>query len=154
MYGPEILDLFDLLGPFSLWATAESWAQDGCRRDRFPRYPYIRGSSCVRVTSPTLRCRWRRSHPRQPYIRGSSGSSPNVAEITSLQTTESSATASYPLFWWVFASRHGYYVQPGGGAIHHSVISLIPARVFVAYWKSRLCGRQLRVPTPSVLQSR
>jgi len=35
------------------------------------------------VTSPTLRSRWRRSHPRQPYVRGSSGSSPNVAEITS-----------------------------------------------------------------------
>jgi hypothetical protein len=97
MYGPEILDLFDLLGPFPLGATAELWAQDGCRRDRFPRYPYIRGSSCVRVTSPTLRCRGRRSHPRQPYIRDFSVGSPNVAEITSLQTTESSATASYPL---------------------------------------------------------
>ena len=45
MYGPEILNLFDLLGPFSLVATAESWAQDGCRRDRFLRYPYIRDSS-------------------------------------------------------------------------------------------------------------
>jgi len=83
MYGPEILDLFELLGPFSLGAAAESWAQDGCRRDRFPRYPYIRGSKFVRVTSPTLRCGGRRSHPRQPYIRDSSGSSPNVAEITS-----------------------------------------------------------------------
>jgi hypothetical protein len=56
MYGPEILDLFDLLGPFSLGATAESWAQDGCRRDRFPRYPYIRDSSwCSRdFTDMTL----------------------------------------------------------------------------------------------------
>jgi hypothetical protein len=45
MYGPEILDLFNLLGPFPLGATAESWAQDGCRRDRFLQYPYIRGSS-------------------------------------------------------------------------------------------------------------
>ena len=107
----------------------------------------------VRVTSPTLRCRWRRSHPRQPYIRDSSGSSPNVADITSLQATESSATASYPLFWWVFASRHGYYFQPGGGAIHHSVISRNLAPVFVVYRKSRLCRRQLRVRTPSVLQS-
>jgi len=35
MYGPEILDLFDLLGPLSLGATAESWAQDGCWHDRF-----------------------------------------------------------------------------------------------------------------------
>jgi hypothetical protein len=38
---------------------------------------------------------------------------------------QSSAAASYPLFWWVLASRHGYYVLPGGGAIRHSVISLI-----------------------------
>ena len=45
MYGPEILDLFDPLGPFYLGTTAESWAQDGCRRNRFPRYPYIRDSS-------------------------------------------------------------------------------------------------------------
>jgi len=67
---------------------------------------------------------------------------------------KSSATASYPLFWWVFASHHGYYVQPGGGAIRHSVISLILTPVFVAYRKSRPCRRQLRVPTPSVSQSR
>jgi len=105
----------------------------------------------VRVTSPSLRCCRRQSHPRQPYIRDSSGSSPNVAEITSWQTTESSATASYPLFWRVFASRHGYYVQPGDEVICHSVISLIPAPVSVAYRKSRPCRRQLRVPTPSVL---
>jgi len=45
MYGPEIRDFFDLLGPFSLGATAESWAQDSCWRDCFPRYPCIRGSS-------------------------------------------------------------------------------------------------------------
>ena len=45
MYGPKILDLFDLLDPFSLEATAESWAQDGSRRDRFPPNPYIRDSS-------------------------------------------------------------------------------------------------------------
>jgi hypothetical protein len=32
----------------------------------------------ARVTSPTLRCRWRRSHQRQSYIRDSSGSSPYV----------------------------------------------------------------------------
>jgi hypothetical protein len=45
MYGLKILDLFDLLGPFSLGAIAESWAQDGCHRDRFLQYPYIRDSS-------------------------------------------------------------------------------------------------------------
>jgi hypothetical protein len=32
----------------------------------------------VRVTSPTLRYRWRWGHPRQSYIRDSSGSSPYV----------------------------------------------------------------------------
>jgi hypothetical protein len=37
----------------------------------------------VRVTSMTLSCRRRLSHPRQPYIRDSSGSSSNVAEMTS-----------------------------------------------------------------------
>jgi len=37
----------------------------------------------VRLTSPTLRCRGRRCHPRQHFIRDSSGSSPNVAEMTS-----------------------------------------------------------------------
>jgi hypothetical protein len=35
-------------------------------------------SAGVRVTSPTLCCRWRRSHPRQFYIRDSRGSSPYV----------------------------------------------------------------------------
>ena len=67
---------------------------------------------------------------------------------------QSSATAPYPLFWWVFASRHGYYVLPRGGAIRHSVISRNLAPVFLAYRKSRLCGRQLRVRTPGVLRSR
>ena len=58
-----------LLTPFSLGATAESWAQDGLRRDRFPRYPYIRDSSwCLR----------------------------DVADITLSQTAESSAAALYP----------------------------------------------------------
>jgi len=37
MYGPKILDLFDVLGPLSLGDTAESWAQDGSRRELFPR---------------------------------------------------------------------------------------------------------------------
>jgi len=69
MYGPEILDLFDVLDPSSLGATAELWAQDGCRRDRFLRYPYIRDSSwCSR----------------------------DVTDITLSQTAESSAAALYP----------------------------------------------------------
>jgi hypothetical protein len=37
--------------------------------------------TCVRVTSPTLRCGRRRCLPRQPCIRDSSGSSPNVAKL-------------------------------------------------------------------------
>ena len=84
----------------------------------------------VRVTSPTLRCRRRRNLPRQPYIRDSSRSSPNVAEITFEQATESSAIASYPLFWRVLASRHGYHVQPGDGAIRHTVISVYSSSCF------------------------
>jgi hypothetical protein len=71
----------------------------------------------VRVTSPKLRCRRRRSHPLQPYIRDSSGS----------------------------------LVQPGDGAIRHSVISLILPPVSATYRKSRPCRRRLRVPTPSAL---
>jgi hypothetical protein len=89
--------------------------------------------TCVRVTSPSWSCRRRRSHPQRPYIHDSSGSSSNVAKMTLQQTTESSATASYPLFRRVFASRHGYYVQTGDGAIRHSVISLILAPVSVTY---------------------
>ena len=69
MYGLEILDLFDLLGPLSLEATAESWAQDGCRRDGFPRYPIIHDSS------------WR---------------SRDVTNMTLSQTAETSAAALYP----------------------------------------------------------
>jgi len=67
---------------------------------------------------------------------------------------KSSAAASYPIFRRVFASRHGYYVQPGEGAIRHSVISLILAPVSVTYRKSRPCRRQLRVPIPVVLHCR
>jgi hypothetical protein len=55
-----------------------SWAQDSCRLDRFPRYLISVVPAGVRVTSPTLRCRWRRSHPLQSYIRDSSGSNPYV----------------------------------------------------------------------------
>jgi len=111
MYGPEILDLFDLLGPFSLGATAESWAQDGCRRGRFLRYPYIRDCSwCSRDVTDmmsqaaqsqiirgslisvilagvplTLRkwcCSRRQSHPPQCRIPYSSGCLRHVTAIT------------------------------------------------------------------------
>jgi hypothetical protein len=69
MYGQEIFELFDILASFSLGATAESWAQDGWRRDLFPRYPYIRDSSwCLR----------------------------DVTDITLSQKAESSAAALYP----------------------------------------------------------
>jgi len=54
--GPKFLTSSTFWALFSLGSTAESWAQDGCRRDRFPRYPCIRGSSwCSRdVTDTTL----------------------------------------------------------------------------------------------------
>jgi len=61
MYGPEILDLFDILGSFSLGTTAESWAQDSCRA--------------------------RRGHPPQRYILHSSSCFCGLQEVTSLQTT-------------------------------------------------------------------
>jgi len=100
----------------------------------------------VHVTSPSWSCRRRRSHPQQPYIRDSGGSFSNVAEMTLQQTTESSATASYPLFRRVFASRHGYYVQPDDGAIRHSVVSLIPAGVCVTSRILRSTGRRGHPP--------
>jgi len=59
------------LGPFPLGATAESWTQDGCRRYRFPRHPYIRDS------------RW---------------CSRDVTYITLSETAESFAAALYPWF--------------------------------------------------------
>jgi hypothetical protein len=42
---PKFLTSSTFWALLSLGATAESWAQDGCRRDRFLRYPYIRDSS-------------------------------------------------------------------------------------------------------------
>jgi len=127
MYGPEILDLFDLLGLFSLGATAESWAQDGCRRDRFLRYRYIRDSSwclCdvtdmtsqtaelqiirgslisvilagVPLTSRKLRRSRRQSHPPQRRIPHSGRSSRHVTDITFNRATGPHATALYPSF--------------------------------------------------------
>ena len=76
--GPKFLTSLKFWALFSSRATAESWAQDGCRRDIL--ISVVPAGVCV--TSPTLRCRSRRSHPWQPYIRDSSWSSPNVAEIT------------------------------------------------------------------------
>jgi len=125
MYGPKILDLFDLLDPFSLEATAESWAQDGCQHDCFPRYPYVRGSSwCSRdVTDITLsqaavirsslismilvgvpltswklcRSRWQ-SHPPQRRIPYSSGCLRHDMDIAFNRPTGPSTTALYPSF--------------------------------------------------------
>jgi hypothetical protein len=80
MYGPETLDLLDLLGPFSLRAAHGHKMAAEATVFRDTLISVVRAG--VRATSPTLRCRWRWSHTRQPYIRDSSGSSPNVAEIT------------------------------------------------------------------------
>jgi hypothetical protein len=123
-YGPKILDLFELLGPFSLGATAESRAQDDCRRDRFPRYPYIsdstwcswrhrhdvadcgviRGSlisvilARVPLTSRKWRSSRRQSHPPQRRIPYSGGCTRHVMDITFKRATRPFATALYPSF--------------------------------------------------------
>ena len=121
---------------------------------------FIRGSliSLILAGVPLTSWKWRRSrrqsHPPQRRIPYSGGCSRQVTDITFNRTMGPSTTASYPLFRRVFASRHGYYVQPDDGAIRHSVISLILAPVSVTNRKSRPCRRQLRVPTPSVLHCR
>jgi len=53
---PKFLTSSTFWALHSLGATAESWEQDGCRLDRFPWHPYIRGSSwCSRdVTDITF----------------------------------------------------------------------------------------------------
>jgi hypothetical protein len=104
----------------------------------------------VPLRSRKWRCSRRQSHLPQRHIPYSSECSRHVMDITFNRATGPSATVLYPLFQRVFASRHGYYVQPGDGAICHSVISLILVSVSVTYRKSRPCRRQLRVPTPSV----
>jgi hypothetical protein len=76
MYRPEILDLFDLLGPFSVGAAHGNKMAAEATVFRDTLISVVPAG--VGVTSPTLRCRWRRSHPRQSYIRDSSGSSPYV----------------------------------------------------------------------------
>ena len=53
MYGPEILDLFDLLGNFFLGATAESWAQMAAGETVFRDTLISVIPAGVRVTSPT-----------------------------------------------------------------------------------------------------
>jgi hypothetical protein len=139
MYGSKILYLFDFLGPFSLggtrWLPAQPFSAiplylwfklvfAWCHRH------YIVADGWVCVVSMIL------------------AGVPLMSRKLHSSRRESSAAASYPLFWWVFTSRHGYYVLLGGGAIRHSVISLI-----LAYRKSRPCGRHLHIPNPSVLQS-
>jgi hypothetical protein len=76
MYGPEILDLFDLLGPFSLGVAHGHKMAAVATVFRDILISVV--TAGVRVTSPTLRCCWRWGHPRQSYIRDSSGSSPYV----------------------------------------------------------------------------
>jgi hypothetical protein len=149
VYGAELLEFFDLLGPFSLGAAHGDKMVAVATVFRDTLISVVLAG--VRVTSPTLRCRWRRSHPRQSYIRDSSGSSPYV-----LAKDRVLRYSVLSLILVEFASHHGYYVQPGDGPIRHSVIQRIPysSSCFVAYRKSRPCRPQLCVPTPSVLHSR
>jgi hypothetical protein len=144
-----------LLAPFPLEATAESWAQDGCRRDCFcaiPLYPWFQ-----------LVFAWRHRHyvvADGGVIRGSfisvilAGVSLTLRKLRRFRRQSHPPQLCVPYSGGCYTSRHGYYVQPGGGAICHSVISLIQAHVFVAYKKSCPCRWQFHVPTPSVLQSR
>jgi hypothetical protein len=74
MYGPEILDLFDLLGFFSSGAAHGDKMVAVATVFRDTLIYVVSAGVCV--MSLTLRCRWRWSHPRQSYIRDSSGSSP------------------------------------------------------------------------------
>jgi hypothetical protein len=76
MYRPEILDLFDLLGPFSLGAAHGHKMAAVATVFRDTLISVVLAG--VLVTSPTLRCRWQRSHTQQSYIRDSSGSSPYI----------------------------------------------------------------------------
>jgi hypothetical protein len=133
--GPKLYYLFDILGPYSLGATAEPWAQDGCRRNRFPAiplYPWfqlafawrhrhnivadggvIRGSliSVILAGVPLTSQKWRRSrrqsHPPQRRIHYSGGCSRHVTDITFNQATGPSATALYLLFRHLFLWRTG-----------------------------------------------
>ena len=108
---------------FSLGATAESWAQDGCRCDRFLRYPWfqlvfawrhrhyvvadgrvIHGSlisvilAGVPLTSRKLRrSRWQ-NHLLQHRILYSSGCLYHVTDITFNWATGPPTTALYPSF--------------------------------------------------------
>jgi hypothetical protein len=76
--GPKFL-ISSTFWALFLGATAELWAQDGCRLGTL--ISVVPAGVCV--TSPTLGCRRRRIHPWQPYFPDSSWSSSNVAEITS-----------------------------------------------------------------------
>jgi hypothetical protein len=148
MYGSEILDLFDLWGLFSLGGTKWLLAWPFLV---IPLYPWFQ-----------LVFAWCHRH----YVVAEGGvirdslisvilvGVPLTSRKLHSSRRESSAAVSYPLLWRVFASHHGYIVLPGGGAICHSVTSLILAPVFVAYRKSRPYGRHLRVPNPSVLHFR
>jgi len=53
MYGPEILYIFDFWIPFSLEATAESWAQMAAGETVFRDTLISVIPAGVRVTSPT-----------------------------------------------------------------------------------------------------
>jgi hypothetical protein len=121
-------------GPFFRGATAESWAQDGCRRNRFPRYRYIRDSSwcsCdvsdmtsqtaessaagvilagVSLTSRKWRRSRRQSHLPQRRILYFGACSRHVTDITFKRATGPSATALYPSFYLLFLWPTGIHV--------------------------------------------
>jgi len=81
MYGPEIPSS-NFWAPF-LWGPLQNHGHKMAAGATVFRDTLISVIPAgVHVTSPTWRCRRRRSHPRQPYIRDSSGSFSTVAETT------------------------------------------------------------------------
>jgi hypothetical protein len=79
MYRPEILDIFDILGPFSLGGPLQNHGHKmAAGATVFCDTLISVVPAGVRVTSATLHCRWWRNHPRQSYIHDSSRSSPYI----------------------------------------------------------------------------
>jgi hypothetical protein len=83
MYGPEFLTFLTFWVLF-LWGALQNHGHKmAAGATIFRDTPMSMIPVGVRVTSPTLHCRRRRSHPPQFYNHDSSWSSPNVPEMTS-----------------------------------------------------------------------
>jgi hypothetical protein len=83
----------------------------------------------VRMTPPTLRCRWRRRHPRQSYIRNSSGSSPYVV-------------ADDRVFRYIVLSLILVGVRDTSRIFRSTARRAHPPRRFILHSSSCVCGLQ------------